>query len=189
MNASLQLPSTFADQIKHYADLLLTWNKTHKVTGIKSHQECQAHVEDSIFPLTFLPPFSRVLDIGSGAGLPAIPLAIAKPDAHFTLVEPLQKRYSFLTLCCVQLGLHNVTIEPHRVEQITPFAVDLVTSRAVAPTPILLDLAQPFITNATTLLFYKGEKEFQAIQSQRPHRFITTEKRHYLLFEGTQHAL
>lgn len=182
--SDLLLPSDFWERCDRYCDLLLTWNKTHKVTGIKSPGECRDHIVDSIYPLSFLPPFRHALDIGSGAGLPAIPLALARPDARFTLVEPLQKRYSFLTLVTVELGLSNVTVIPRRIEHVAPFPADLVTSRAVAPTPILLDLARPFSDVSTTYLFYKGERGADEA-SDLPHRLIECGERHYLILEGS----
>ena len=180
---SITLPDNFWDQADHFVSLLLQWNKTHKVTGIKSVEQARDHIIDSLYPLSFLDPFSKVLDIGSGAGLPALPLALARPQAHFWLAEPLQKRFSFLSLVSVELGLTNITVLPKRIEHVPPFEVDLITSRAVAHAQTLIDLSGEFISPATTILLYKGEKtanEADALSSTS----YCFDERTYLVLKG-----
>ena len=108
---------------------------------------------------------------------------MALPQTHFTLVEPLKKRASFLQFVKADLGLENVTVKACRVEELEPYPVDLVTSRAVTDTTLLLKLSRPFIKKETRLLFYKGEKVFDEVDPNLNHRIIQTDKRHYLLIE------
>lgn len=144
-------------QFQEYANLLLKWNQIHNLSGAKTLQEVYAHIEDCIYPLNFIDPFKHAIDIGSGAGFPAIPLAIMCPQSHFSLVEPRIKRVSFLRMLCIELQLRNVSIYPSLIQDAKiPQKADLVTSKALAPTPILLELSKPLLCTNSACLFYKG---------------------------------
>ena len=113
-------------------------------------------------------------------------LAFALPDTQVTLVEPLAKRASFLQFIKADLALKNVTIVKKRVENMPPQHFELVTSRAVTDTKMLLQLSENFRDASSTLLFYKGEKVFDEVDSNMPHKIIQTSDadgnhRHYLL--------
>ncbi|MFT4086374.1 MAG: 16S rRNA (guanine(527)-N(7))-methyltransferase RsmG [Gordonia sp. (in: high G+C Gram-positive bacteria)] len=101
-----------------------------------------------------------VIDIGSGAGLPGIPLAIARPDLHITLVEPLLRRTTFLEEVVDRLGLDNVTVVRGRAEEKTVRdevgVADVVTSRAVAPLDRLAGWSGPLIRVGGQLIALKG---------------------------------
>jgi len=109
---------------------------------------------------------------------------MALPEIHFTLAEPLQKRASFLQFIKADLKLSNVTVEQKRVEDIAPSAMDLITSRAVMKTTMLLDLAKDFIMPSTQILFYKGENVFDEVkEAHLNYEVIETQNRHYLLIQ------
>ncbi|HOI83237.1 MAG TPA: class I SAM-dependent methyltransferase, partial [Campylobacterales bacterium] len=95
-----------AKKLFRFCELLRTWNKTHSLTSMRRDEEFNDAILDSVYPLTFLQDFKSALDIGSGAGFPAIPLAILKSDANFTLCEPLSKKYAFLQFAKLELELH-----------------------------------------------------------------------------------
>ncbi|GHV07081.1 hypothetical protein AGMMS50229_13150 [Campylobacterota bacterium] len=154
----LILPEEFYQKADQFARMLLSWNKIHNLSGAKEMHEVERHIFDSIFPLSFLEDFKTALDIGSGAGFPALPLAMAKSRASFTLVEPLAKRSSFLQFAAMTLQLENVTVIDKRIEQAPIMAFDLITSRAVSDAKTIYDLALPFMNSATILLLYKGKK-------------------------------
>lgn len=181
------LNDTFFDQVAHYKAHLFKWNKVHNLTGVKTHEEADAFIYDAVFPLSFLPKVETAMDIGTGAGFPGLILAMALPDTHFTLVEPLKKRSGFLQYIVATLGLKNVKVESCRVEELKPQRFDLVTSRAVTDTRMLLDLSEPYTSKGTLLLFYKGEKVFDevdaTVEGSLNYRVIQTQKRHYLLIE------
>lgn len=178
------LPDTFFDQILRYKNHLFKWNSVHNLTGIKNEEELDHFIYDAIYPISFLPEVKTVMDIGTGAGFPGLILAMALPDTYFTLVEPLKKRASFLQFIKADLDLNNVDVQNCRVEALAPFHVDLVTSRAVTDTKLLLKLSRPFITKGSLLLFYKGEKVFEEIDKSLNYRIIQTDQRHYLLIES-----
>jgi len=126
----------------------------------------------------------KAVDIGTGAGFPGLILAMAYPDIHFTLVEPLMKRSAFLHLVKSKLGLDNVTIKSDRIENIKPFEADLITSRAVAKTAFLIDLVKDFIGEKTVLLFYKGEGVHEELDDAWQSEIINRGKRNYLFIKG-----
>ncbi len=181
--SGVQLPDSFYASVERYSEHLFKWNRIHNLTGIKTRDELDQFIIDAVYPITFLPPVKHALDIGTGAGFPGMILAMALPDTHFTLAEPLKKRASFLQFIKADLGLENVTVKASRVEEIAPEAMDLITSRAVTDTALLIKLSRAFITPQTKLLFYKGEKVYDEVDSSLKHKIIQTDKRHYLLIE------
>jgi 16S rRNA (guanine527-N7)-methyltransferase len=115
-----------------------------------------------------VPPGARVADVGSGAGLPGIALAIMRPDVHVTLVEPLLRRTTFLEEAVSGLGLDNCVVHRARAEQLHgEQTFDVVTSRAVAPLPRLLDWSMPLVAPQGMLLAMKGSKAGEEIVGAR----------------------
>ncbi|RAY14707.1 16S rRNA (guanine(527)-N(7))-methyltransferase RsmG [Actinomadura craniellae] len=106
-----------------------------------------------------VPKDAQVVDIGSGAGLPGLVLAIIRPDLHITLLEPLLRRTKFLDECVEMLGLKNVEVRRARAEEVAgEFSVDVVTARAVAPLDRLAGWALPLLRPGGELLALKGER-------------------------------
>ncbi len=169
-------------KFKTYTDLLLKYNKVHRLSGAKNEQEVEKNIEDSIYPIGFIDfqNIKKVVDIGTGAGFPGLILAIALPEVHFTLVEPLQKRTSFLHLVKSTYGLQNVDIITGRIEDVEAFEADLITSRAVTKTGFLIELSKNFIGKDTQFLFYKGENVYDEIDDDLDYEIIKREKRNYL---------
>ena len=174
------------EQFKTYTKLLLQYNKVHRLSGAKNSAEVEANIEDSLFPREFIDfsSFENVVDIGTGAGFPGMILAIAYPDVHFTLVEPLMKRTAFLHLVKSTYDLKNVTIASARIEDMESFPAGLITSRAVAKTDFLLSLAKDFISEETQFLFYKGEGVFDEVDESMDYEIIPRGKRNYLYIKG-----
>lgn len=118
------------------------------------------HVLNSALLAELIPPGSKVVDVGSGAGLPGIPLAIARPDCEFTLVEPMERRSTWLQSVVDDLGLKNVTVLRSRAEDVERTDFDIATARAVAALDKLLRLLTPLIRGSTgkTVLAMKGSR-------------------------------
>lgn len=138
--ATLQvaLAAAQAEQLAAYARLLTRWSTTHNLTAIRGGEETLTHhLLDS---LSIVPHFlrvtaggsARVLDVGSGGGLPGIVLAIAVPQARLTLVDAVQKKCAFLTQVQLELGLPNVEVIHARVETMREPMFDVIVSRALA---------------------------------------------------------
>ena len=180
-NENVKLPDNFFHNIQKYKEHLFKWNKVHNLTGAKDEKTIDEFIYDAIYPVSFLPKTKNLLDIGTGAGFPGMILAIGLPDTQVTLVEPLAKRASFLQFVKADLGLDNVRVVKKRVEEMEPEIFELVTSRAVTDTEMLLKLSENFRDENSKLLFYKGEKVYDEVSQDLKHKVIKTKNRHYLL--------
>jgi len=181
----IELPENFFYNIQRYKENLFKWNKIHNLTGAKNEETIDEFIYDAVFPVSFLPKVKTLLDIGTGAGFPGMILAIALPETNITLVEPLKKRASFLQFIKADLGLKNVTVVKKRVEDMEPKIFEMITSRAVTDTKMLLKLSENFRNESSQLLFYKGEKVYDEIEdANMKHEIIQTKNRHYLLMKG-----
>ncbi|MBG6092274.1 16S rRNA (guanine(527)-N(7))-methyltransferase RsmG [Actinomadura viridis] len=116
-----------------------------------------------------IPERARVVDIGSGAGLPGIVLAIVRPDLSITLLEPLLRRTTFLNECVEMLGLTNVVVRRARAEEVaSEFSMDVATARAVAPLERLARWALPLLRPGGELLALKGERAAVELEEAQP---------------------
>ncbi len=183
LKENITLDSQFYDYVTRYKEHLKKWNKIHNLTGAKKEELMDKFIYDAVYPISFLPKVKSILDIGTGAGFPGMILAFALPDTHIILCEPLQKRASFLQFIKADLKLKNVTVANCRVEELEPQPIDLVTSRAVTDTKMLIQLSQPFISQGSKLLFYKGERVFEEVDESLKYEIIETQNRHYLIID------
>lgn len=119
-----------AESIERYLLLIEKWNRVHNLTAIRDPRDMlMQHVLDSlvVLPHIYGP---QIVDVGTGAGLPGIPIALARPDWQVTLVESNQKKTAFLQQAKIELKLHNVQIMPQRIEQLEAKPVNTIISRA-----------------------------------------------------------
>lgn len=116
------------------------------------------HILNSAVVSELLVSGDSVADVGSGAGLPGIPMAIARPDVHFTLIEPMERRSSWLQQQVEQLDLSNVTVLRARAEEVSDRKFTVVTARAVSALPKLLRLTTPLLQAGGRVLALKGTK-------------------------------
>jgi 16S rRNA (guanine527-N7)-methyltransferase len=116
------------------------------------------HILNSAVVSELLVTGESVADVGSGAGLPGIPMAIARPDVHFVLIEPMERRANWLQKQVVQLGLENVDVLRARAEEIGRSDFDVVTARAVSALPKLLRMTVDLMRPGGRLIALKGER-------------------------------
>jgi 16S rRNA (guanine527-N7)-methyltransferase len=116
------------------------------------------HILNSAVVAELIEPGDTVADVGSGAGLPGLPMAIARPDAHFTLIEPMERRANWLQQQVDELQLKNVTVIRARAEEVTDRKFSVVTARAVSALPKLLRLTVPLLKAGGRVLALKGGK-------------------------------
>lgn len=130
---SLQLSELQLQQLVQYVQLLDKWNSAYNLTSVRDPMEMLVkHIMDSLAVAPFIKG-QRIIDVGTGPGLPGIPLAICFPDKEFTLLDSLGKRIRFLNQVKLQLGLKNVAPLQSRVEDHQPNpGYDVVLSRAFA---------------------------------------------------------
>lgn len=142
----LQLPSQVFERFAIYANELDRWNQRINMTGARDAEVVvRQHVADALVLLAHLPegPFS-LLDVGSGGGLPGIPLAIARSDAQVLLIEPITKKAAFLRAMRRELPLPNVEVEICRLEELPETRrFDRLVSRAVWDPATWLERARP----------------------------------------------
>lgn len=142
-----------AGAAKHL-DLIVEANKVLNLTRITSPREAAIkHVLDSVIPWTLFQNARHVLDAGTGAGFPGVPLALVLPETRFTLAESIQKKARFVESALKALNLPNVEITPRRAEELR---ADLITARALAPISKILTLFRPALKAGSRLLLYKG---------------------------------
>lgn len=176
----IDVDEVFFQDIEKYIQLISKWNKIHNLTRM-SKDEIYFSIFDSVAPLKFV-NFESLLDIGSGAGFPAIPIALAQRDKKVILVEPIKKKSSFLHYVKSSLNLSNVEIYSDRVENLNIGKVDLITSRAVTETKFLINLATPFVKTGGQLLFYKGSNLPTELENlDLNYRIEKRDNRNYLL--------
>ncbi|MCK4442162.1 MAG: 16S rRNA (guanine(527)-N(7))-methyltransferase RsmG, partial [Sulfurovaceae bacterium] len=128
-------------------------------------------------------------DVGTGAGFPGLILAIAYPNARVVLCEPRNKRASFLKFVAMELELNNINVVKKRVEEYKDKPFELISSRAVTNTKMLLDLTHHLQNSNTKYLFYKGEQifnELEIIDRTIDYDIITQGKRNYLYIKKVQ---
>lgn len=140
------------EQLTTFLNLLEQWNRVHNLTGLRDREQLiERHLIESL-ALRDLVRGPAAADLGSGGGLPGVPLAIALPDVAFTLIESRRKRASFLRHVATTLGLPNVTVAHARAESVTsgPFAT--VLARAFAAPAELVAIARPLLAPGGRLL-------------------------------------
>ena len=182
------------------------WNRVHNLTSVEGEQaSIDLHLIDSIAILPIMREFLssaqvQIADLGSGGGLPAIPIAIAQPDWSISLIEAVRKKTAFLQNVKGKLGLTNASIYSDRVEQVAtqePGKYDAVISRAFTSLDRFLDLAEPFLKPGGLVFAMKAKRadeELSTVSTTRwrllADRFVlipnSTAERRLLVF--TPHA-
>jgi 16S rRNA (guanine527-N7)-methyltransferase len=125
------------------------------------------HILNSAVVAELIKDGDIVADIGSGAGLPGIPMAILKPEAHFVLVEPMERRSSWLEYVVQELALENVDVVRARAEEVNAGEFDVVTARAVAALDKLLRLCVPLLKPGGSVIALKGSKAAEEIEDAK----------------------
>ena len=156
--AALALPGELAPPLLAYLDLLARWNATYNLTAIRDPRDMVAkHLLDSLAMQPFVRGLRTLADLGTGPGLPGIPLAIATPGLQVTLVESNGKKARFLREAVRQLGLGNVQVAESRIEAFQPGThFDAITARALATLPLILELGGHLPGPGGRLLAMKG---------------------------------
>ncbi len=162
--AGLTLNEAQAAQFGQYLDLLFEANARMNLTRITGRADAELHhIADSLTLLPFLPAGTcRVADVGSGGGVPGIPLAIARPDAHVVLIEATGKKAEFLRQAVAALGLSNVEVIAERAEAAGQGKMresfDVAVARAVATMIWLAEWCLPLVKKGGKMLAMKGPK-------------------------------
>ena len=172
----LELPDEAARRLLAYLDLLQRWNATYNLTAVRDRAEMLTqHLADC---LTVIAPLRRalasvgaprILDVGSGGGLPGIVIATLCPGWHVVCVDTVGKKAAFVQQVAVELGLKNLRAEHARVEKLAAGRFDVVTSRAFASLAEFVRLTEPHLAEQGVWMAMKGkhpEDELQALDSR-----------------------
>lgn len=181
------LDERFYERALLFIELLQQWGKVHNFTAELEEDQIVNNMLDSLYPLKFLSTFESFADIGTGAGYPGMILAMARPEVKGCLIESRSKRVAFLNFVKSSLKLDNLEVICNRVEKVShtePF--DLITSRAVTNTALLLDLTQNISNSQSSYLFYKGSKLEAELQETSIEQFeiINIKERNYLYIKN-----
>jgi 16S rRNA (guanine527-N7)-methyltransferase len=145
------------DKAAAFIEQLARWNKTFNLTGIRSEQDMvRQHLMDSLSIAPYVTGM-RILDVGSGAGLPGLPLAILYPDKNFILLDSNGKKTRFMTQVVIDLGLSNVQVVQSRVEEYRAPPFDQVLCRAFAPLATIVKKVSHLVAQDGSLLAMKGK--------------------------------
>ena len=157
LEMGFDLGTPVAKQLIKFLELLEKWNRAYNLTAIRdTEQMVPRHLLDSLTVLPYLQG-SRVLDIGTGAGLPGIPLALARPDLEFTLLDSNAKKTRFATQAAHELGLKNIDVVQERVEKFHPERkFDTLIARAFASIPDMLAASRHLCAPSGRFLVMKG---------------------------------
>ena len=151
----IALPEAAQLKLLAFRDLLLKWNRTYNLTALRDPQQAISH--HLLDALAILPHVgtSPLLDVGSGGGLPGIPLAIARPDLAVTLVDTVQKKAAFLQQVAIELELKNVAVHHARVEEMRGQYAQ-ISSRAFAELALFVSLTRHQLAPGGRWLAMKG---------------------------------
>jgi len=154
------------EQFEQYFVLLMNWNQKMNLTAItEPHEVAVKHMIDSlsVYDAALFPVGLRLIDVGTGAGFPGIPLKILRPDLRLTLLDSLNKRVRFLETVVQELGLKDVVCLHARAEEAARQKIyreqfDMAVSRAVARLPVLAEYTLPFVKSGGIFAAMKGMK-------------------------------
>ena len=187
----IRLEPAQRETLLDYLALLRKWNRTYNLTAIREPLEMvPRQLLDSLSILHLLHG-ERVLDVGTGPGLPGIPLAIAEPRRRFVLLDANGKKSRFVQQVIYQLGLENTAMVQGRVEAFRPKALfDTIVSRAFAPLPRMADLAGHLLAADGLLLAMKGVLPVAELEQLRRQGFsVESERLRVPGSDGERHAI
>lgn len=162
-DAGFKLGDKQLNQFLTYANLLVEWNKKMNLTAITEKNEIATkHFADSLYGLKFIKDAKSLIDVGTGAGFPGLPLKIAAPSLSLTLLDSLNKRLNFLAEVKNELSLSDVDLIHSRAEDgakvgsVLRESYDVAVSRAVANLSVLCEYCLPYVKLGGVFLAYKG---------------------------------
>ena len=170
IQAGLEITAEKQQQLLAYLALIQKWNKVHNLTAVRDPEQMVIlHLLDSLVVMPHI-KVKRLLDVGSGAGLPGIPLAICMPDLQVTTLDSNQKKASFMRQAKAELGLSNLEIVSTRVEQYQPTEkFEAIISRAFSDLSLFVGLTKHLCADNGSWLAMKGvipEDELLALKAK-----------------------
>lgn len=184
-----------AEQIQlflHYLEMLQRWNKAFNLTAIRDPiQMINLHFLDSVAVHQYIQGAQKVIDVGTGPGLPGIPLAILNPEINFTLLDSNGKKTRFLFQALSELGLSNAVEVNLRVEQYQPESqFDIVLSRAFSAIPDMLAQCDHLLSENGFFLAMKGKKpDTELSQIDKAYKVVNLSRLNVPQIDGERHLI
>lgn len=153
-----------------YLEQLITWNKVYNLTSITNERDMvYLHIIDSLLVAPFIQG-THCLDVGSGAGLPGIPLAILHPEQHWTLLDKNNKKTRFMIQVSAELGLKNINVVHHRAEDFHPaIKFDSILSRAYGSLALFIETTEHALSSTGVLIAMKGKQPEDELKALPTH--------------------
>lgn len=174
------------EKIAKFSEILFKFNQIHNLTNYKN---LNSVVNDSLLGLKYITNNPKIaIDVGSGAGFPALFLAMEMSECEWHLFEPNLKKSSFLTYVKINLNLKNVIIHSKKIEEDSKFKAELITSRALMKANLLLEICRDFYDEKTLFVLYKGSNakdEIDKIFAQRKEIFSQINRK-FIIIEGVK---
>lgn len=203
-NMAIKVTEGQFNQLLNYLDLLVKWNKVYNLTAIRDPLEMVTlHILDSLSILEYIKQTkaATLLDVGAGAGLPSIPLAIVLPSMNIVAIDTVQKKEIFMRQVKGELNLENFSVTSGRVENFHPVenavgegGFDLIVSRAFSEIALFMKLTAHLVRKSSLWLAMKGvipEQEFQKVEMM-PKEIVALKvygldaERHLVIYESHQ---
>lgn len=162
VNLGVSLSDAQAVRLTAFAALLVKWNRVHNLTALESPADILTHhLLDSLSVVPELARIGvgreqRILDVGAGGGLPGVPVAVALPESHVTMIDRVQKKTAFLQQVCLELKLSNVEVVHGRVEEFRAPPFDVIVSRAFAALAAMVRMTSHLIAPTGSWIAMKG---------------------------------
>jgi 16S rRNA (guanine527-N7)-methyltransferase len=188
----IDLPAAAQERLAQHLELIAKWNRVHNLTAVReTDQMVVLHLLDSLSALPHVEGAETLVDVGTGPGLPGIPMAIARPDLAVTLLDSSHKKCAFLQQAKIELGLDNVEIVCDRVEQWKPAAkFDAVVSRAFSDLADFVTQAQHLVAPGGRLIAMKGVYPFDEIaRVPASHRVTSVLELHVPELDAKRHLV
>lgn len=191
LDSNLEVSKSQRECLVKFILMLNKWNKAYNLSSVRDPEQMLIkHIMDSICVAPYVKG-ERIADVGTGPGLPGIPLAIMFPQKHFTLIDSLGKRIRFIKQCCHELGINNVVATQSRVEDIRPeLPYDTVLSRAFASLNDMLSWCAHLVEHEGEFLALKGQLHDDEL-AQVPKQFLITDTTYLNVpgLEGERHVV
>lgn len=189
MGIDLSVPQQL--QLLAFIDLLKKWNRTYNLTALRDEKAViSLHILDSLTLLPYVENARGLIDVGSGGGMPGIPIAIARPDLPVALLDANSKKTSFLQQAAIELGLKNVEVMTARVEAMVGERFDVITSRAFAELADFVTLTKQLMAKGGCWAAMKGVYPYEEI-AQLPENVevVRVDKLHIPHLDAERHMV
>ncbi|MCW5800802.1 MAG: 16S rRNA (guanine(527)-N(7))-methyltransferase RsmG [Deltaproteobacteria bacterium] len=147
-----------ASKLKAFQDLFLRWNERINLSAARTPAELAEHIQDCLSVIDVLRPCKRVLDVGSGGGLPVVVAAISLPETQFVALEPVHKKHAFLRTAARELKLANLEAFAKRLDDHDAHDYDAATSRATFDLPTWLDLGLQHVRTGGFVVGFEAQR-------------------------------